>query len=161
MSACAPLLCLLLAFAPHVSDAGETEEARTERLTDVYEAVVSATDDPDEQAWLLMTGDRESHWAGYIYRDESRCRDGIGGRCDGGKAWSFWQLHGTDRRGGVTVAARVAIKTFRLKANYCRARGFDYWVGGTSLYATGKTCSWPEATERVRQAQSIAGGLRK
>lgn len=160
MSACAPVLCVLLAFAPHVSDAGETEEARTERLTEVYEAVVSATDDPDEQAWLLMTGWRESSWAGYVYHDLPKCSEGIGGHCDGGRAWSLWQAHGTDRQGGVQVAARIAIETFRLKANYCRARGFDYWLGGTSLYAS-KTCSWPEAEERVQQARRIAGGLRK
>lgn len=153
------LHCFLTRLPRHTTDADEKPLEREQRLREKAEAIKAATPKDTERAWLLMTGTRESHWARFVDLDLPRCRDGHDGRCDGGKAWSVWQLQGTNREGGATVAAKTAIEVFRRGANYCKARGYDYWEGGTAMYAKGGSCEWPEAESRVRQMWRIWGQI--
>lgn len=145
---------VLNSFPVHKSDMGEEPSIRATRLHYIARAVGSI-ENKHEQAWLMMTAKRESNLAAYVDEDHDKCRLGLNGHCDGGLAWSIWQLHGTDRTGTREQAAQLAIETFRKNANYCKARGFDYYLGGTSLYATGKTCDWPEALDRIVEMKDI------
>jgi hypothetical protein len=150
----------LLSLPRHTTDEDETQPEREQRLLEKAEAIQSATDNAEERAWLTMTGTRESHWARYVDLDLDRCKGGHSGRCDRGRAWSVWQLHGTDRTGGAKAAAVKALETFRRGAKFCRSRGHDYWEGGTAMYARGDYCAWVEASSRVLQMRKVLGRIR-
>lgn len=148
----------------HTSDRDEPQEDRRKRLAVIAEAIDSATANLDERAWLIVTAKRESGLAKRITEDHDYCRLGRGGACDGGRAYGTIQLHGVSR--DLTQAEQFAEGIARLRrgANYCRARGFDHWLGGTSQYATGRTaerggCSWVGAKERVQDMWRVRAGL--
>ncbi len=141
----------LMRSTPHYTDKAETMEERGVRMRRLSAAMHSATTKSDELAFLLMKGERESRWARYVDLDEDRCRKGEDGKCDGGKAWSPWQIWGTDRKGGSEYAAKKALSIFRKGARYCKARGYDYYEGGVAMYAKGGTCSWSVARARVKR----------
>jgi hypothetical protein len=146
----------------HRSDADEAPEDRRKRLREIAVAIDSATSDLDLRAWLIMTAQRESGLARYVTDDGPKCRDGQGGRCDSGRAFGAWQLHRMTRRESYTEQAIEAVRRFKMAANSCRDRvtGPDaYWLGGISRYATGATCDWTEAAERLANMRSIRGRL--
>lgn len=83
----------------------ETESARAARYASISEDVATAATDACGErgegcrrwavATLLGIAAHESGFAPDV--DAGRCyrgRDGKGGRCDGGRAWSMWQLQG-------------------------------------------------------------------
>jgi hypothetical protein len=148
----------------HNSDRDEAPEDRRKRLREVAAGVDAATPNLDERAWLVMTAKRESGLARYVTEDHDRCRLGRGGVCDGGTSFGPWQQKRMLRTETLAEQAVEALKRFRRAANYCSARGVDYWLGGTSQYALGRTfewggCSWPEAKERVADMLVIRGRL--
>jgi hypothetical protein len=143
----------------HRSDADEAPEDRRKRLREIAVAIDSATSDLDLRAWLIMTAARESGLARYVTDDGPKCRDGQGGRCDSGRAFGAWQLHRMTRQESYAEQAIEAVRRFKMAANSCRARGSDYWLGGISRYATGASCDWTEAAERLASMQAIRGRL--
>lgn len=148
----------------HTSDRDEPSEDRRKRLAAIAEAIDSATTNLDERAWLIMTAKRESGLARYVTEDHDHCRLGRGGRCDSGRSFGAWQQKRMLRTETHAEQAVEALKRFRRAANYCHSRGVDYFEGGTSQYALGRTfefggCSWPEAKERVREMRVIRGRL--
>lgn len=110
---------------------------------------------PRRLAFLLLTQAYfETRLAVHIH--EGKCRVRIG-ECDAGRATSLWQLHagpqlsrglwrklsGTDLI-ATTGAAFEAARALSRGRNHCRSM-----EGAVSLYATGKTCSWRPAAQRV------------
>lgn len=145
---------ILLSFKPHVTDLEEPVEEHKARKGETAQAIDSVAKTKAERAWLIMTGRFESHYASFVDLDKPKCREGHRAKngqrwCDGGRAWSVWQLQRTNRQGGRKRAAEIALERLRRCANTCTAKGYDYWEGGTSLYATGRTCDWKEAPERI------------
>jgi hypothetical protein len=153
---------VLQSFARHHTDQDEPEAERTARLQETADAIDTATRSSSERALLLSLGWHESRWASYVHNDAPRCREGLKGHCDRGLAWSPWQLHATDRTGGVAEAARVALTRIRQAANHCGGTGEERTRRALSLYATGNTCEWSGAAERVvtwrRMVARLGGG---
>lgn len=157
-----PTLRVLLSAPRHVSDLEEDDGQREERLKEIAAAIDTATPHAHERALLLAQGKHESHWAAYIHHDGPRCREGHGGRCDGGQSWSLWQLKYTDRSGGVERAARIAIRRLRGHARRCgyTTLASDEAVrAAISGYAVGNGCSWSGADERVVTWRSVVARL--
>lgn len=151
-----PTLRVLRSTPRHVSDLDEDDDERDARLREIAEAIDAATPRPQERALLLAKGVHESWWASYIHHDLPKCRDGHGGKCDGGKSWSFWQLQNTDRTGGVHGAARIAISRLRYYATLCGGETLEERVERAfAHFATGNSCEWSGAAERVQTWKSI------
>lgn len=93
MSACtAFVLSLLLDLQVWYQDVDNSVETRTRRLEPIAAIICAATSNPREQAFLILQGDHETHYAKYVL--EERCSDGPkGARCDNGLATSPWQVH--------------------------------------------------------------------
>lgn len=108
---------------------------------------------------LIVMAARESYLARYVDLDEPPCSEGQGGRCDFSRAWSIFQLHGTDRSGTRKDAAEIAIGHLRRAGNYCAARGYDRVVGSYALYGTGHKCSTKSAKKRAAAARELAGRM--
>lgn len=143
---------VLASLPTHKSDAGEPALQRAERLRDIASAVDGATLDATERAALISLGSHESHFSRTVCSGEQ-----LG---DGGRAFGCWQSHHPDRSGGVSGQARRAIAQLKRAGNYCRDESQDYWRGAFSLYATGKTCDWAGAKERVLMMRRIGWRLR-
>lgn len=106
-------------------------------------------------AFLLLTQAYfETRLAVHIH--EGKCRVNLG-ECDGGRATSLWQLHAGSQLSkahwrklsgtslvATTGAALEAARALSRGRNHCRSM-----KGAVSLYATGKTCSWRPAEQRV------------
>lgn len=92
--------CVLREMPRSKYDFDENSEAQASRLRTAASAMSSATNDPDELAWLLMTGWHESRYSGFVGRDDERCHSAEDEWCDYGRSWSYWQLQRTDRSGG-------------------------------------------------------------
>jgi hypothetical protein len=151
------ILALLVALPPHTTDRdrGETIEARTERLAPFASEMVEATrGDRRMLAALLVLGDEESHWAGYV--TDGRCHEGpLGQRCDAGLARGPWQLHAqTCRRAWQHPAGskeslheevRCAAALLRYGGRKCRS-----WSGAFGVYA-GVGCGWRGGPRRARR----------
>lgn len=149
-----PTLRVLLSAPRHVSDLEEDDGQREERLKAIADAIDTATPHPHERALLLAQGWHESRWATFVHLDLPRCAEGHQGWCDHGRAWSPWQLHGTDRSHDMSWAAARAIALLRYYARRCGAPGLTTnrsVKAGLSGYATGgRLCLWRGADERVR-----------
>lgn len=143
----------------HRTDQAEEPEARRRRLRAIAVAIDAATEDRDLRAWLIMTAARESGLAHFVTEDGPKCKDGQGGRCDSGRAFGAWQLHRMTRAESYAEQATEAVRRFKMAANSCQARGHDYWLGGISRYATGATCEWAEANERLASMRAVRGRL--
>ena len=155
----------------------EPADHRTARLTTITEAIFdvsrAATCADDEvqdceRIWvgrsselsflLLAQAYFETRLALHIH--EGKCRSHLG-ECDSGKAIGLWQLQsgahlprerwqtlsGTDLE-ATTRAAHEAARALSRGRNYCRSV-----AGAISLYATGRTCRWPEAKTRLSLVQ--------
>jgi hypothetical protein len=148
----------------HTSDRDEDPVERRKRKREIAEAIDAATPNLDERAWLIMTARRESGLAEFVTEDHDRCSTGQGGVCDGGSSFGAWQQKRMLRTETKAEQAVEALRRFRRAANYCSSRGVDYWSGGTSQYALGRTfewggCAWPEAKERVAEMLAVRGRL--
>lgn len=143
----------------HTSDREESGEIRRARLVTIADAVDRATSDPDERAWLIMTARYESGLAAFVTEDHPRCKDGQGGRCDGGRAFGAWQIHRMARTESKAEQATTALRLFRAAARRCSRMGHGYWLGGISGYARGSSCTWEKAEERLESLRTIRGRL--
>lgn len=153
--------CALMELAPWHEDREEDPRTRYDRLWDHSLAIESVTDNKTERAWLIQTAWNETKLARFVDFDEDKCRLGIGGWCDSGRAFGVTQLHDTDRDLIRAEQYAEALKRFRRAANYCVARGHDYWTGGTAQYGSGKhgVCTWKNAEKRVVMMRKIEGRL--
>jgi hypothetical protein len=133
---------------------------RSARLADHARAIDAATDKRAEKALLIMTAWSESKFARFVDLDEPKCRDGIGGWCDKGRAFGVLQLHDTARDITRTEQYRLGIEAMRRAGNSCRSVG-DWWEGAVSQYATGSTCVWGMAKMRVELMWEIDWKLGK
>ncbi len=165
-SALAALLTLSPIGAPRETLPGwaETPEARAARYVSIASDIATAaTDACGDRAdscrrWAVATlvgiAWHESGFAADV--DAGQCyrgRDGKGPRCDGGRAWSLWQLQGggdearlwaTDR----VAAAREALRRAARSANACRGKlpaeeALTAYAGGA--------CSGDAARRRARE----------
>lgn len=72
----------------------------------------------------------------------------------GNPAVSCWQTEVDDPQ-TVAQAARMAVVSLDKARRYCQVRGHDPIEGALSLYATGKTCTWPEASKRAARFRAV------
>ena len=145
----------LVRLGSHYTDHGEPESLRDHRRNELANAVDKATKRKSERALLLSVGWFESRFAGYVLA--YKCSDGPGKEkeCDKGKASGPWQLHQAPSY-DLEADARVALDRLRAAKRYCKQ---DTWEAALSLYATGKSCTWKGAAERVALMQKIEGWL--
>lgn len=146
-------------FARWHEDRAEADADHEARVEALVEAVDGATSDRLERAELLVMMREETHLAAFVDLDAPRCRDGRTGWCDRGRAWSVWQLHGTDRTGDRAWAAREALRRLRSFAGYCARLGHDPVVGAFAIYATGARCETANGKARAAMAREMARGL--
>lgn len=151
------ILAALLLLPVHHTDADELPEDRAARLDTVAEAIAQAAEasnypgGPRQAAALLVAVLVHESWlARSVYYDEAPCREGWEGMCDGGAAWSIWQIHGTDRSGDVHDAAALAIDLLSKKGRACGGSGEVLAAGAVSSYATGSACSWKGTAARMK-----------
>jgi hypothetical protein len=95
------ILAALLALSPHPSAHplpgwAETEDAHRARLASIAEDVASVARTPTEAAILVGIGWHESGWQPDV--DAMSCYRGPGWerRCDGGRAWTAYQMQTSD-----------------------------------------------------------------
>ncbi len=144
-------LAALERFPRFKEDLDEPAEARHERLAALAAAIDSAGRTASERAFLAMKAWHESRLAVYVQMDTDRCRLGVGGRCDGGKAFGPIQLHGTERDLTLEQQMAAGLKQFRFGITRCKLRGEkDPILGSIALYATGNSCEWVGAAERLQ-----------
>lgn len=143
---------VLRSMPVHRTDIDEPLKERALRLKRIADAVNHVSKTTDEAALLLTVGRYESGFARSVGKGD---RTG-----DDGKAWGYWQSWDSDARGPVEVQAEYAIEHLRKAGNYCSARGHDWVSGAVSLYATGSTCEWDGASERVETWKSIVRRMR-
>jgi len=141
-------------FRPFYMDRDELPEHRYERLSQIADAIDTATDSREERAFLVMTAWEEAKLARFVDFDWPRCRLGEHGWCDGGKTWSLWQLHGTSRDYGRVKAASLAITSYR--SHKVRCGSIEGAIAG---YATGGACVWGKAKQRAALMGRIGGRL--
>lgn len=156
------VLQVLMSAPRFVDDLDEPADKRLERLREIEQAILGATQDRAERALLIAQARHESNLARFVHFDWPRCREGRAGWCDGGRAWSLWQLHFTRREGGVAAAARIAIKRLRMHAAQCGHKSLhteEAVRAALSGYAIGGSCSWSGADERVRTWRSVLARL--
>lgn len=167
-------------------DSDEEEEHRAWRIDNVARGVALAADlatctgdwrdeEDCEPAWpverklelvgaLISQGWWESRYAQHVH--EGRCRVHIG-ECDGGKARSPWQIQTSalvtdvewyDMLGAgeepTEIAARCAARILAVGLKRCGSL-----EGAISSYATGRTCKWSKAADRVRHARRMTEEL--
>lgn len=141
-------------------DRGEDPEEQAARLLLMTNGLDAATDDALERALLLQQAHSETRFARFVMFDDERCREGIDGWCDGGKALGPWQLHNVARDTPLAQQASIALRQLRFGGTYCQRRGNDYIEGAISVYATGRyVCDWPEAKDRARKTWRIWGQI--
>lgn len=139
MGAAEAVLAAMLSLAPYHADADEGDSARAALLAPVASAIVEATGDRTERAFLVAQAWHETKYARYVLED--RCADGpVGARCDGGRATGPWQVHrwcsaawtGTPAERYIG-GARCALRMWRHGLARCkgaRAGGFAAQSGG-------------------------------
>lgn len=151
--------CVLMSFPRFYMDHDEPAHEREARLKRNADGIDAATDSATERAWLVVTAWKESRLARFVDLDHPKCREGHDGWCDSGKAYGPSQLHGTDRDLTKKELYAETLRRFRRAANYCAARGYEYWLGGTALYGTGNRCTLATSAERVKMMWALAWRL--
>lgn len=162
-----PPLNPVAALAPWHADTDEPADEREERLALVRaEALARAEEEDGWQgspkmlaALVLAIGWHETRFA-----RSAPVECPTRGGCDRGRAWHYYQTHTpvTAREEGwpgLSLATREAIRALRQGAGYCGGSGRDRLLGAVSLYATGRSCRWSGAEERVRTAEWIVRRL--
>lgn len=100
-------------------------------------------------ALLLTKGKHESHW------DENVCEN-FTENAPGAPAFGCWQSENKEGPPeSVEKAAFRAAKDLVSSFRYCRTRTKRPIRGAISLYATGQTCDWEGADERVGSFNAI------
>jgi hypothetical protein len=151
-------LRILLEAPRHVSDLDEDDDDRRQRLAELAGAIDAASPHRHERALLLTQSWHESRHAGYVQRDDDKCRLGIDGRCDSSKAYGPIQLHGTKRTESLKWQMRRGISLLRYHAKRCGKPGLatDRSVQvALNGYATGHSCSRPNNRKRVATWRSV------
>lgn len=180
------LLAVLMTLPPWYQDAKKEEpSARAARMeviaygiaTAVGRATCRVVKDPKcKPVWLrseeelglllVMKGWWESRFALHIHQD--KCRVKIG-ECDAGRAKSPWQLQmslslpskdwsrigGVDKTSTMLAASAAAVVLVR---SYGRCKTLE---GAISLYATGKSCKWSKAKDRLLYFRRLQAKARK
>lgn len=156
------ILALLLTFPAHWDDRHtETPEARRARVEVVAQAIdeaVRATPWPGSKrelaALLAVTADGES--GGLALRIHAgKCRPK---ECDHGRAVSLWQLHASklvpleewERMGGTDLEATTLAAMAAARVYLSHRKACGDLRGAISLYATGSTCDWSGADDRLK-----------
>lgn len=155
--------------APRVTLPGwsETETERGARYLSIAADVAAAVEEACEgrgdgcKRWgvtvLTGIGTHESGWAPDV--DAGRCyrgKDGLGLRCDSGRAWTVWQLLGSAEEGAAWAAdrkqaAREALRRASRSWNACRtAEPALRWA----VFARGK-CTDPEGQRLSRELDAL------
>lgn len=150
------VLDVLQGWAPHVTDLEEDPGPRVTRLREFSETIERASPNGNSRAVLLTLAFFESGAARYILED--RCFDGPRGEaeCDHGRAVGPWQLHGSDDiRDNLEAQARRAVGRFRHHQKRCGGSLEGAFAG----YATGGSCEWSGAAQRVAKYRSIVRRL--
>lgn len=142
---------VLRSMPVHRTDRGERPAERADRLRGIAEAIDQVSQTEDEAALLLTVGRHESGFAAAVGSGE---RTG-----DDGKAWGYWQSWDPGARGPVERQARHAIEHLRRAGAYCATRGHNRVRGALSLYATGHSCDWDGAADRVVTYRAVRGRL--
>lgn len=152
-------------LAPWPDDVDEDPGERMARLDLIRAEALAVAESPDGDGWrgdrrelaalVLAIGWHETRFA-RVAPDDCPIRGG----CDRGKAWHYYQTH-TPRQEredgwpGLSKATRDAVVAVRRGAGYCGGSGMARLVGAVSVYATGRSCSWSGAAQRVRLAKWI------
>lgn len=148
--------CAVMSLPIWHEDTDEDPAEQSSRLLNLANGIDTATGDRLERALLIQQAHSETRFANFVMTDAPRCREGLGGWCDGGRAFGPWQLHFTDRTETLAEQAEAAIRQLRYGGTYCRRKGYDYLEGAISVYATGQlVCDWPEAKQRARKTWVI------
>lgn len=174
------VLAVLLSLPPWYEDRKkESQGARETRLALIAESIVKATDratcheDTSEECKPKWTAGRESlaimlvnlaWWESRLalHVHQNRCRVLIG-ECDAGRARSIWQLQisrqvelerwsriaGTSRT-ATGEAASAAADVLSMAHARCKTL-----TGAISMYATGRSCKWKRAPERLRHYERL------
>ncbi len=146
----------LQAMPRHSSDADEPELERAERLGYIAGAIDGVARDRLERAVLLVLVRGESGLARFVDLDWDTCRNGVGGRCDGGKAYGMTQLHGMLRTETRAEQFAEALKRWR----YHRARCGGSIAGAFAGYGSGSSCKLTaQSIERARSVKKLEGRL--
>lgn len=154
----AVILSFLLARPVAWSDRELTIEQRQALLMPVAVAISLASHSYVDAAALLATGGYESGFVSVIVTGGDCAKAGFS--CDSGKARGVWQEHAEACReayrykagseDSTRAEARCAIGLIRGAEARCHSLG-----GAYSLYATGHSCHWSGAAERVRATYRI------
>jgi len=163
MNLAGAILALLLAYPRHAEDAAEPALARVGRLADHADSIalvsLAATcqgpwrDTECRRRWrgspvslaalLARTAYEETGLSARIHRGE--CRPG---ECDGGAARGpLWERIDASPE-GTLAGAWAATLIYSGAAWYCRDSE-DWRAGAVSAYATGSSCAWSGAPDRV------------
>jgi hypothetical protein len=135
---------------------GEAKEEEGQPCTPVWRG------DARQLAFLLLTQAYfETRLARHVH--EGRCRVSQG-ECDSGRATSLWQLQAgghlpKERWEKLSGADRAATTHAAFEATRALSRGRNHCgnlSGAISLYATGRTCKWQPAQERVAFLERLA-----
>lgn len=118
--------------------------------------------DARQLAFLLLTQAYfETRLARHVHEGKCRVKQG---ECDGGRATSLWQLQAgahlpKQRWEKLSGADLVSTTHAAYEASRALSRGRNHCgslSGAISLYATGRTCRWKPAQERVAFLERLA-----
>ena len=162
MGAVEQVLAALLSLSPYSGDVAESFESRTQLVDPVAAAIVAATSDTRERAFLVAQAWHETKLARYVL--EERCQDGpAGAQCDEGRAIGPWQAHCREAHQAATLeeryvaGARCSLRQWRYGLARCKGAeqaGFLAQHGGIMA------CSSKRYADRVRTMRRVFGLLR-
>lgn len=158
------ILAILLSLPPFSGDV-ESPVERASRMHHTTASIMyaeAAVDWPGDRreliGLLISIGWFESRFALHVHQGDCRPNE-----CDRGKAVGPWQvwMKGPRRQAAtgtdLSATRAAALEAARVLTRARRACGSG--LGSVSLYATGATCHWDGAEERVRFAEAILSRL--
>jgi hypothetical protein len=145
----------LQAMPRHHTDADEPDIDRAERLGYLAGAIDGVARNALERAALLVIVRGESGLARFVDLDWDKCRNGLQGWCDSGRAFGVAQLHGMLRTETRAEQMRVAL------SRWCHHRQRCGSVAGAFAgYGSGSSCNLTaQSIERAKSAERLAGKL--
>jgi hypothetical protein len=148
-------LAALQAMRRHHTDVDEPELERAERLSYLAGAIDGVARDALERAVLVTIVRGESGLARFVDLDWDKCRLGINGWCDSGKAFGPAQLHGMLRTETRAEQMREALKRWRYHRQRCGSV-----AGAFAGYGSGNSCALTaQSIERAKSAERLARKL--
>lgn len=162
----AAVLTVMLARPAWVDRAVPAEE-RIAALGPIATAIAEAVHSDEEAAALVLLGRVEGeNFALAIVRGGCTSSG-----CDHGAARGVFQEHrsfcpaayvfAAGSIESIRAEARCAVGALRLHASRCREHALTPWHGAFSGFATGHSCHWSGADDRVRAAQRVVVELRR